>query len=230
MFSKGKRLAYVLSMSLVLGLALTTWVTSGFQEFTQWRDKPFIPFLWGISIVAISLSAISLANPIAAKVEQRTTWELWGRGSLCGMMIAILWACSHAVNLILKEAGLDLGVYPAVIGLIAAIGLGLYGAVSERYLSQNLEAAGWLIVVVGGVVATLFEHPTLALLVMAAGFSIVLVKALVTGRIDRAEDSLGYVTEVTRDDNPGWFPLYLVGLTFLAVACIILAIVVAWKR
>lgn len=218
----GKRLIYVFSVCITIGLLLALWVTRGFQDFATWKSKPLIPFVWGILVLAVGLGSILFTNRVATTLESRTELETWARGSICGLMVAVVWACLYLADTLLKETLLKYEYYLIAIGLAAALGLGVIGVLSDRFLRENLVAIGWLTAVAGCVVYG-NKQPQLGQSVAAVGVSAVLSVTLVTGRFRLYQRGVG-TREISREENPGVFWVVVVLQASLVIWLIFSAI------
>ena len=214
-----KTLFYLGNVGLTLGFLLAVWLTNGFQQFAAWHGKPVLPFLWGIVVVMLTLALLILANHrFSVSLEARNTWEIWGRGSTCGLMIGVVWAGLYLADLLLKEFELSYRIYLVGLGLAAAIGLGLLAVICEGFLRKNLVAIGWVLVLGGSGFLT-GAHRLIAHSVVVAGFLLILTVTLATGRLT-IHRRYGGQMELTRDQHSFGFWFYVVVLIALLVLVI----------
>ena len=211
-----KTLFYVGNICFTMAVLLALWVSNGFQQFAGWQSQPVLPFVWGITVLALALALLFAATRFGVNLEARTALELWGRGSICGLMIGAVWAGLYLADLVLIEFETRSRVLLIGLGLGASVGLGLLAVVSEGFLRKNLVAMGWLAVFAGaGFVSG--PHQLLGLSGIAGGLGLILTVTLVTGKITIRMRRRGS-HEITREENPGtfWF-MVLVLATFLAL-------------
>ena len=207
----GKRLIYLFSICITMGLVLALWATDGFRSFATLNSKPFMPFAWGIMIFTAALGPILFANRLVVAMEDRSGLEIWGRGSVCGLMVIGVWSCIYFTDVLLKEFQLKYEIYLAAIGLVAALGLGVIGLLSDAFLRENLVVIGWLTAAAGLVVVHHTTHAVLGKLIAATGVSIVLTVVLITGRFRVYLRGRGSV-EVLREESPGSFWIFVLVL------------------
>jgi hypothetical protein len=212
-----KRLIYLISICMTIGLVLALWATDGFQSVAASHGKPLMPFVAGVLLLAASLELLLLTSRLSLCATSRSNLELWGRGSISGLMITLVWACLYFAHLLLKDVQLNYQPWLFAIGLAIALALGLMGLVEESFLRENLVALGYLTAVAGAVVFP--RYHLLGQCIATAGISLVLTTALVTGRIKVSRRSMGsYV--ISRDEDPVefWFVVILLcGLIGLIV-------------
>jgi hypothetical protein len=197
-----KRLIYLISICMTIGLALAVWATDGFQSFAASQSKPLIPFVAGVILLVVTLELLLLTTRLSLCATSRSNLELWGRGSISGLMISMVWACLYFAHLLLRETQLNYQPWLFAVGLAIALALGLTGLVEESFLRENLVALGFLISVAGGIVFPM--HHLLGQCIAAAGVSLVLATTLVTGRIKfHPQQSPWY--EISREEDPVQF-------------------------
>ena len=208
-----KRLIYVISICSMMGLLVALWATEGFKDFSAWESKPVMPFVWGIPVFAAALGPLLLTNKLSAGLQTRSGLELWGRGSICGLMVAVGWACIFFADVVLKEVQLHSEIYVVAIGLVAALGLGAIGVLSDGFLRGNLVAIGWLTAVAGSFVFG-GSHRPIGQWIVSAGVSLVLTVTLSTGRV-MLYRRRGGSREISRDDDPVEFWIIVIVLAAL---------------
>jgi hypothetical protein len=199
-----KRLIYLISICMTIGLVLALWATDGFQSLAASQTKPLIPFVAGVILLAATLELLLLTTRLGLCAASRTNLELWGRGSISGIMITLLWACLYIAHLLLKDTQLNYQPWLFGIGLAIALALGLAGLVEESFLRENLVELGFLIAVAGGIVFP--KYHLLGQGITAAGLSVILTTTLITGRLRIYNDQTGS-REISREENPVrfWF-------------------------
>jgi hypothetical protein len=205
----GKRLIYLVSICMTIGLVLALWATDGFQSVAASHSKPLMPFVAGVLLLAASLELLLLTSRLSLCANSRSNLELWGRGSISGLMITLVWACLYFAHLLLKDVQLNYQPWLFAIGLAIALALGLMGLVEESFLRENLVSLGSLIAVAGGILFP--RYHLLGQGVAAAGVSLVLTTALVTGHI-RISTRRSPSYEITREEAPVGFWIVVIML------------------
>jgi hypothetical protein len=194
-----KGLIYVTSICVTIGLFVAMWATEGFHSLAAWHSKPVMPFVYGVLVLATTLGASLFTHRLMLCMAQRSNLELLGRGSISGLMIAVIWACLYLAHLLLKEQYPNYQPWLAGIGLAMALPLGCIGLVEESFLRENLVALGYVLAVVGGLGFPLYPLPGQCL--AAGGITLVLTTTLVTGRFRfHSRHQASY--EISRQENP----------------------------
>ena len=160
-----------------------------------------MPLIWGVLIFAACLLPVLHTNRITMGLESRSELEILGRGSFCGLMASVVWACLYYANLFLSE--FELGIYLGTIGLAMSLGLTFVAAVNERFLRENLVAMGWLTAAVGSAFFV-GSHQLLGRVMITLGVSLVLAVTLATGRFVLHRRRSGR-QEISRENEPVQF-------------------------
>src|SRR5262245_49217675 len=124
-----------------MGLLFTLIATSGFCDFATWRTKPFLLFFWGMIAFAVCLVPLLLTYRVAMTLQSRTVLQICGRGSVCGLMVLIVWGSAYFGEVLLREVQFENKLSPVVIsllGLIVSLGLAVIGILNERFLTENI--------------------------------------------------------------------------------------------
>ena len=214
-----KSLFYLGNLCFTMAMVLALWLTNGFQQLAAWQNKPVLPFLWAMVVVTLTLGLLLLPNNrFSIRLEARSRWEIWGRATICGLMIGAVWAALYLADWCLKEFQVQYRIYLVLLGLAAALGLGLLAVVSESFLRRNLVAIGW-VAILGGTGFLSGPRRLLAHSVVVAGLLLILTITLATGRLS-INRKFGGQVELTREHHWVWFWLYVMVLVVFLVLVI----------
>jgi hypothetical protein len=71
-----KRLIYLVSICVTIGLVLALWATDGFQSLAASQSKPLIPFVAGVLLLAATLELLLLTTRLGLCAASRSNLEL----------------------------------------------------------------------------------------------------------------------------------------------------------
>lgn len=216
-------------MCLTLALSLAAWATDGFQSLASRGGRDLKPFVWGIMIQSLVVVVLFSVPKVAAIASDRRPVELFGRGAVCGLMVAMLWAGLFLLRWLFVFLEFEYEVSPFLygMGVLLAAGLALLSVVAEEFLTQNSLALGSMTVLAACWPLT-SGREALGCILVASGAALVLTVMLVTGRATIYRHSrlseMRHSFEVSRDRQPFAFWSAVVGVCGMILAAIVVLV------